>query len=416
MGGMGSADGRPGDHSPNVGGSVSLKKLLHRSERENRCLRLSVLPFRTANYLALFLGEGGAGAFYEEGDDVEKVAALFVDLALALAARAAFHYLQDAFQLALAAEVLGVGLQSLDEVTGEVFGRYRGLVVGVIERRFHAVPGGAKLVLYRQVHVVGFMRAGFLEYLGDEALRQGGKGQGIPQVGLGVQDPQLYRPELGVRADVPPTEGIVLHRAGLDHQVHVTLECLVVGEGGGETGTREALEDLHPCRLEACVESLPERRVGRESQEDRRLLGETVVGDDRLLRAWDGHVDVLAEDHLALGDPAQRPQDVLVALLVRDLLVPVAGEGMGTRGGERGAAGSGPRANPAAQLAQVLLDFRGRGAGWSFYLHHRLKQLVGDGLVQLSRQPAHDLLDLLHQLTGGRVHDGELLLDPEGVV
>src|SRR5215208_2703157 len=27
MGGMGSADGQPGDHDPNVGGSVSLKKL-----------------------------------------------------------------------------------------------------------------------------------------------------------------------------------------------------------------------------------------------------------------------------------------------------------------------------------------------------------------------------------------------------
>src|SRR5918994_7307295 len=61
-------------------------------------------------------------------------------------------------------------------------------------------------------------------------------------------------------------------------------------------------------------------------------------------------------------------------------------------------------------------DLRGRGAGGSLYLHHRLEQLVGDGFVQLSRQPVHDLLDLLHQLTGGRVYDGELLLDPEGVV
>jgi hypothetical protein len=36
--------------------------------------------------------------------------------------------------------------------------------------------------------------------------------------------------------------------------------------------------------------------------------------------------------------------------------------------------------------------------------------------VQLGRQPAHDLLDLLYQLTGGRIYDGELLLDPKGVV
>jgi TPR repeat protein len=50
----------------------------------------------------LFFGEGGAGTFYEEGNDVEEVTALFVDLALALTTRAAFYYLQDAFQLALA--------------------------------------------------------------------------------------------------------------------------------------------------------------------------------------------------------------------------------------------------------------------------------------------------------------------------
>src|SRR5918994_6807436 len=64
----------------------------------------------------------------------------------------------------------------------------------------------------------------------------------------------------------------------------------------------------------------------------------------------------------------------------------------------------------------MRLDLRGRGAGWGLYLHHRLEQLVGDGVVQLSRQPAHDLLDLLDEFPRGRVHDGELLLDPEGVV
>jgi hypothetical protein len=67
------------------------------------------------------------------------------------------------------------------------------------------------------MHVVGFVRADFIEYLGDDALGQGGKGQGILQVGLGVQDPQLNSPDLGMWAHVPPTEGVVLHRTGLDH-------------------------------------------------------------------------------------------------------------------------------------------------------------------------------------------------------
>src|SRR5919107_4165909 len=51
MGGLGSPYGQPGHHSPNGGGSVSSKRTINRSEWESRCLWLSVLPFRSANYL-----------------------------------------------------------------------------------------------------------------------------------------------------------------------------------------------------------------------------------------------------------------------------------------------------------------------------------------------------------------------------
>jgi hypothetical protein len=51
MGGLGSPYGQPGHHSPNGGGSVSSKRTINRSEWESRCLRLSVLSFRSANYL-----------------------------------------------------------------------------------------------------------------------------------------------------------------------------------------------------------------------------------------------------------------------------------------------------------------------------------------------------------------------------
>src|SRR5215217_4351591 len=50
MGGLGSPYGQPGHHSPNGGGSVSSKRSINRSEWESRCLWLSVLPFRSANY------------------------------------------------------------------------------------------------------------------------------------------------------------------------------------------------------------------------------------------------------------------------------------------------------------------------------------------------------------------------------
>jgi hypothetical protein len=53
MGGLGSPYGQPGHHSPNGGGSVSSKRTINRSEWESRCLWLSVLPFRSANYLAM---------------------------------------------------------------------------------------------------------------------------------------------------------------------------------------------------------------------------------------------------------------------------------------------------------------------------------------------------------------------------
>src|SRR5918999_1391915 len=51
MGGLGSPYGQPGHHSPNGGGSMSSKRTTNRSEWESRCLWLSVLPFRSANYL-----------------------------------------------------------------------------------------------------------------------------------------------------------------------------------------------------------------------------------------------------------------------------------------------------------------------------------------------------------------------------
>ena len=49
MGGLGRVDGQPGYHSPNIGGSVSLKRTITAAKTANRCPRLFVLLFRTAN-------------------------------------------------------------------------------------------------------------------------------------------------------------------------------------------------------------------------------------------------------------------------------------------------------------------------------------------------------------------------------
>ncbi len=235
--------------------------------------------------------------------------------------------------------------------------------MGVVEGRVHAVAGGAPLVLQGELAVIRALRSDLLQDVGDEALGEGGQGGGVLQAGLGVEDPQLYGPYLGVGPHVPPAVGIVLHRARLDHEVHVALEGLVVGEGGGRPARGKVSKIF--TRLDSKPVSKPCQKgeFAGEREEQRHLLREAVVGDDRLLGAWDGHVDVLAEDHLALGDPAQRPYDVLVALLVRDLLVFIAAEGVGAGRGQRGVAGGRPRADAPAQLAKVLLGLGGRGAG-----------------------------------------------------
>jgi hypothetical protein len=54
--GWGCSDGQPGYHSPNVGGSVSLKRTVPEAKTANRCLRLFVLLFRTRNYLGVVVG------------------------------------------------------------------------------------------------------------------------------------------------------------------------------------------------------------------------------------------------------------------------------------------------------------------------------------------------------------------------
>ena len=53
-------------------------------------------PEGVASLLALFFGEGRAGAFYEEGDYVQEVAALLISLMLVLAAGSTLDYLKDA--------------------------------------------------------------------------------------------------------------------------------------------------------------------------------------------------------------------------------------------------------------------------------------------------------------------------------
>jgi hypothetical protein len=141
------------------------------------------------------------------------------------------------------------------------------------------------------------------------------------------------------------------------------------------------------------------------------VLGEAIVGLYGLPWTGDADVDVLAEDDLPLGDPAQSLYDSLVAFLVGHILVLVAGEGVGARRGQGSVAGRGPGADPAAQLAQMALRLGGRGADRRLYLQDGLEELVGDVLGEVLGEAGHDLLYLRDQLSGRGVDDVELLLD-----
>ncbi len=129
------------------------------------------------------------------------------------------------------------------------------------------MAGGTPAVLLGHVFVVRFFGAVILQHPADETLGKGREGNRRGETRLRVEDAEFYRPDPGVRANVPPAVGIVVHRPSVHHQVHVTLERLVVREGGREAGAGESLEDLDPARLEAGIHPLPERRVGREREQ-----------------------------------------------------------------------------------------------------------------------------------------------------
>src|SRR5919202_5262277 len=124
---------------------------------------------------------------------------------------------------------------------------------------------------------------------------------------------------------------------------------------------------------------------------------------------------VLAEDHLSLGDPAQGLYNPFVAFLLCDLLIPVAGEGVGACAAESGTTGRSPRPNPTSQLSEASLSFSDRRARRGLYLENRLKELIREGLLKILRQTRHNLLYLGYEFARARIYYMKLFFDTQSV-
>jgi hypothetical protein len=123
-------------------------------------------------------------------------------------------------------------------------------------------------------------------------------------------------------------------------------------------------------------------------------------------------VHVEAEDELALGHPAHRLDQVLVARLLGHLLVLVARERMVPADAMSAPDSARPRAG-AAQAAQILhrLPHGCRDVGRD--LDHRLEELRLDPfLLAVALEGGQDLVDPGDELVALGVEDLELLLDP----
>ena len=98
---------------------------------------------------------------------------------------------------------------------------------------------------------------------------------------LGVHDPHLDRAQPRLQAHVPPQERGL--GDGVAAQQHVDgLDVVVVGlEAARRAGAREGVEDRDARRGEPAVAALPERRVGRQREQQRQVLAQAVVA-----RGW----------------------------------------------------------------------------------------------------------------------------------
>jgi hypothetical protein len=332
---------------------------------------------------------------------------------LPLGARLPLEQIVHELELRGAPDRGGVPGQLLEQAVGHVLGGHLLAPPEVDQTALHPAKRGAHLVVVDQLGGVLDQRLARVVQLVDpvrEGGGQGGEANGVLEGRLLIEDPGLDRAEVRVRAHVPPHVGVVLDRTAPHHlldAVRVDLPGAVVrrdpdpGEGAEDRRARRH----HPRPLAA-----PERRVGRQRQQQRQVRAQAVGHVDRDLGIANGDVHVQREGRLALDEVAQRPAQQLVARAARDArLLPL---------GQR------VRAGHARAQAQRL-ELGGQPRAQHFQLgRHRARatvracrQLERAGVRlgahagrQLGREGREDVVDRLRQPPPVGVEQHDLLL------
>ena len=233
---------------------------------------------------------------------------------------------------------------------------------------------------------------------------------------LGVHDPHLDRPETRLRAHVPPEVRVVGERPAVQQEVDRAHVLAVGPERARDPDARERLKQRRARRREAGVAPLPERRVGRQREQDRHVRAQAVERGDARLARRQADVHVQRERRLAAGQLAHRAVDLLVALARRHRhLMP---DGRGVRAGRRRrqAERLEHSAQPPAQAAKLgdgVADVRVHARA---QLRGRRVRLGADVVAHVLGQRREDLVDARCQRPVARVEEHDLLLDAERVL
>ncbi len=143
----------------------------------------------------------------------------------------------------------------------------------VDELRPRPVAGREEAVLLQHLRPAGDLEVG--EALGrlepHEALDQRGERGVVGRARLRVHDPHLERAQLGLQPHVPPQERRLGEGAAAQQHVDRLDVLRVVVERPRDADARERAEDGHARGGEAGVAPLPERRVGREREQQRHV-------------------------------------------------------------------------------------------------------------------------------------------------
>ena len=244
----------------------------------------------------------------------------------------------------------------------------------------------------------------------DDERRQRGR---VLQTRLGVHRADLDRAEPWMGSHVVPEVGVVLDRAAVDERLHARLEVLPAVEARRQPDARERAEDRHAAGGQARLLAAPQRRVGRQ-RDQQRHIGAQVVGDvDRLLGIGHADVHVHAEHELLARDEAERANQPAVAVVADDALVLPARERVGPRCPDPQPARARALRHERAQGRELAPGRRDIGARRGRDLEHGLQQLGLD--LAARRLLADDLVDRAREVQRARIEDHQLLLDPDGV-